>query len=93
MTVKLITRSIAAENLFSDGGIFVGLFNLSISGTWTGTVTVQRSFDSGSTWLDVMTKTANTEEYGTEPEGGIQYRAGIKTGDFGSGTAVIRLSQ
>lgn len=93
MAQKLRDRSIASENLFTDAAEIHGYFNISISGTWAGTVTVQRSFDSGSTWFDVATWTDNTQEYGFEPERDVQYRAGIKTGDFESGTAVVRISQ
>lgn len=93
MSQKLRIRSVTAENLFTDAAEIVGYFNVSISGTWDGTVTAQRSFDSGSTWFDVNTWTTNTEEYGFEPERGVQYRIGCKTGEFGSGTAVLRLSQ
>lgn len=93
MSRKLISRSIGAENLYTDAISLVGYFNLSISGTWAGTVTVQRSFDSGSTWHDVDTWTENTQEYGLEPEGGTQYRVGIKTGEYTSGTCAVRLSQ
>lgn len=93
MAQKLRTRSITSDNLFTDAAEIVGYFNISISGTWDGTVTAQRSFDEGSTWFDVSTWTANTEEYGFEPERGVQYRAGIKTGQFGSGTVVVRISQ
>jgi hypothetical protein len=90
---KLRTRSIDNENLFTDAVEIVSYFNISISGTWAGTVTVQRSFDGGSTWFDVATWTENTEEYGLEPERGVYYRVGIKTGEFTSGTAAVRLSQ
>lgn len=93
MARKTITRSVTAENQFTDGAILNGYFNLSISGTWVATVTLQRSFDSGSTWFDVATRTANTEEYGLEPEDKVQYRVGVKTGGFTSGTVVLRLSQ
>ena len=93
MTIKLRTRTITGENLFTDAAELVGYFNLSITGTWVGTVTVQRSFDSGSTWYDVDTWTTNTQEYGLEPERGIQYRVGIKTGGYTSGSCVVRLSQ
>ena len=93
MGAKLRTRSITAENQFTDPAILTGYFNVSISGTWAATVTVQRSFDLGSTWFDVDKWTANAEEYGLEPEREVQYRAGIKTGDYTSGTAVVRLSQ
>jgi hypothetical protein len=93
MGSKLQTRSIAAENLWTDAIECCGYFNISISGTWDGTVTVQRSFDSGSTWFDVNTWTSNTQEYGFEPERGVWYRAGVKFGEFLSGMVVLRLSQ
>ena len=93
MTAKMITRTITGANQFTDPVELTGYFNLSISGTWSATVTVQRSFDAGSTWFDVDTWTANTQEYGLEPERGIQYRIGIKTGQYTSGSCVVRLSQ
>jgi hypothetical protein len=70
----------------------VGYFNISISGTWVGKITVQRAFDGGSTWFDVATWTANTQEYGFEPEREVYYRAGIKLGEYVSGQADLRLS-
>ena len=60
MARKKQTRSIAAENLFTDAVSLAGYFNISITGTWAGTLTVQRSFDSGSTWYDVDQWTSNT---------------------------------
>lgn len=93
MTQKLTTRTVTAANQFTDAVGLVGYFNLSVSGIWVGTVTVQRSYDSGSTWFDVDTWIANTQEYGLEPERGIQYRVGIKTDEFTSGSCVLRLSQ
>ena len=88
------TKTVTAENQMSDPVKLSGYFNLSISGTWAGTVTVQRSFDLGDTWHDVDTFTSNTEEYGLEPEHSnvVYYRIGIKTGNYGSGSAVLRLS-
>ena len=93
MSQKLRLRTVTAENQFCDAAELVGYFNISISGTWSGTVTAQRSFDDGSTWLDVSKWTENTEEYGFEPERGVQYRVGIKTGEYDSGTVILRLSQ
>lgn len=66
-------------------------FNVGISGTWAGTITVQKSYDNGITALDVEDLTANAQKTGFEPEGGVFYRAGFKTGNYTSGTAVIRL--
>lgn len=88
-----VTASIAAQNTFSDPVGLLGEFNFSLSGTWVGTVHLQRSFDSGVTWLDVASYTANIETRGYESEFGVQYRAGIKTGNYTSGTAVVRVSQ
>lgn len=87
------TASIAAQNTFTDGLYTVGSFNLSISGTFSATVTVQRSFDVGVTWADVDTFTAPIETAGYDPEVVVLYRAGVKTGDYTSGTAVLRIGR
>ncbi len=93
MARRAVTKSIDAENTYSNSISLTGYFNLSLAGTWVATVTVQRSFDQGSTWYDVDTWTANTQEYGLEPEDGVYYRFGIKLGAWTSGTVVGRLSQ
>lgn len=93
MGTRLATRSISATNIWTDRVQLAGYFNISISGTWVGTVTCQRSFDQGSTWHDVNTWDENTQEYGFEPEHGVWYQAGFKDGDFSNGTCVVRLSQ
>lgn len=87
---RVVTQSITAENQFSDSIRFSGPFDLSISGTFVATVTVQRSYDN-STWRDVDTFTLPSEEYGYQPEI-AWYRAGVKTGQFTSGTAVVTLA-
>ena len=86
-------QSVAAENTFSDLVFVHGYFNVSFTGTWAATVYVQRSFDNGSTWQDVGSYTENTELTGFEPESGVRYRFGVKTGDYSSGTVVGRISQ
>lgn len=90
---KSATASITAQNIFSKTIALRGHYNLSLSGTWVATVHLQRSFDSGTTWMDVDSYTANTELVGYEPERGVIYRAGVKTGNYTSGTVAIRLSQ
>lgn len=87
----LTTKSINAENTFTDPVQLEGYFNLSISGTFTATVTVQRSTDA-TNWVDVDTFTAPSEEVGFDPEI-IWYRAGVKTGAFTSGPVVVRLGR
>lgn len=85
--------SLTAQNTFTDPVQIMGPFNFSLSGTWVATVYIQRSFDSGATWLDVATYTANIEDIGYEPEVRVLYRAGIKTGGYTSGTVVVRIAQ
>jgi hypothetical protein len=86
-------RTLTDKSQFTDAVIMHSYFNVSISGTWTGTITVQRSFDAGSTWADIKSWTANDEEYGFEPERYIYYRIGIKATSAFTGQATVRLSQ
>jgi hypothetical protein len=92
MPNEVVTAVIAAQNTFSDWMRIKGYFNFSLWGTWAGTVTLQRSFDGGSTQLDFDTYIANEEDILFEPEGAF-YRFGIQTGDYTSGTAQGRLGQ
>lgn len=87
----LATKTITAENSFTDPVQIQGWFNLSVSGTFAATVTAQRSLDN-STWVDVDAWTEPTEEIGLEPEV-MWYRVGVKTGGFTSGSVVVRLGQ
>ena len=84
----LTTKTISAQNTFTDAVLTEGYFNLSISGTFSATVTVQRSWDA-TTWYDVDVYTAPTQEVGFDPEF-TYYRAGVKTGAYTSGDVVIR---
>lgn len=89
-----ITQAITAQNTFTLPVAITksmgDAFNVSIWGTFVATVTLQRSFDSGTTWLDVVTYSSPIEDIGTEPEGAL-YRIGVKTGAFTSGTVNVRL--
>ena len=85
--------SAATENTYTTAILMTGYFNLSISGTWAATVTVQRSWDAGTTWVDVAVYTANTETVMYEPEEEVIYRVGIKTSGYTSGTCKMRLSR
>lgn len=95
--VVIVTKSITAENIWSGAltpkdGLHGGGLNISISGTWVATITLQRSFDLGVTWHEVTTYEANMQKALVEPEHGVQYRIGVKTGEFTSGIVEVRLS-
>ncbi len=82
--------SAGAADTWSDPIQVIGSFNLSISGAFDATVTVQRS-DDGSTWRDVDTFTVPSEEVGYDPILNY-YRVGVAAGDYTSGTAVAFLN-
>jgi len=93
-----VTATIEAQNVFTDhihpadkpGRYYM---NLSISGRADSTVTLQRSFDGGTTWLDVASHTVDVESVLiVAGEGCEAYRVGIKTGDYGTDTVAVRLS-
>ena len=87
-----VTKSITAQNTFSDDITVQGYFNISVTGIAGGTeVTVQKiSGVDGSNYTDVDSFTADVETYGFEAERKT-YRIGVKTGDFGSGTCKVRI--
>jgi len=67
---------------------------LTITGTWTATVTLQRSIGDEDNWVDVTTYTSN--QAGITYNDGLDnqiayYRLGIKTGNYTSGSATVAL--
>lgn len=90
------TTDISGEIQDSDGerGIRLkGWFNISVAGTWEGSITLQRSFDDGENWFDITVYTDNEQNYDQEIESDMLYRIGFKAGDHDSGTALVRLSK
>lgn len=101
---KKVTASLTAQNTFTDhihcADNGIGILNLSITGLADSTVTLQRTFDGGTSWADVEEYVVGDAVNGCVEkiiEGGNEnteaYRVGIKTGDYGSDTVVCRLSQ
>lgn len=94
MAAESETANLTAQNTFTSSiSPRYGFLNISISGTWAGTVTLQRSFDSGSNWLDVDTWTSNIQTSLFDYTETVLYRLGIKTGEYTSGTAIVGLYQ
>jgi len=69
-------------------------FNLAITGTFSGTVTLQRSSGTPDNWTDWQTYTVATSVniYDAQDNQTWYYRAGIKSGDYTSGTAAVSLT-
>jgi hypothetical protein len=69
-------------------------FTITRAGTWSGTVTLQRSVGEVGSWIDVTTYTTNASI--SYPDGLdnqiVYYRIGIDTGDYTSGTAELDLA-
>lgn len=87
-------KDITVENTYSDWvNMPAGMWNFALWGTWVATVTVQTSFDEGTTIIDVDTFDENGVYLGECPETGVWWRFGVKTGDFTSGTVEGRLSR
>ena len=75
-----------------------GNFNYTLSGTWVGTVVLERSYDDGVSWvttskpdLTPASFTAVIDGVGLEPEAGVLYR--WRCSVFTSGTIEYRLSR
>lgn len=93
-----VSSSLSAENTFTNAirvaGITTGReFNVTVTGTWSATVTLQRSVGAIGAWTDVETYTGNQNKTydDTFDNQVIFYRLGIQTGAYSSGTAVCSL--
>ena len=78
---------------------FLGYFNVSIFGTFSGTVDIEKSFDNGANWLKVSVNASGSPASYTnpvsvivlEPESQVLYRLNCTT--YTSGTINYRVSQ
>lgn len=89
-----VTASITAQNTYTSWAHLTGTFQLLISGLTDSTVTFQGTPDLGSTIYDIDTfvaATGNTLHVGNVANSDWTYRAGVKTGNYGTDTVVLRL--
>lgn len=97
---QIVTASLSAANTFSDPIRITGvdsarIFTHAESGTWVGTLTLQRSFTSATSgFIDYSTGTVNgTFNVDDSLDNSIiWYRIGFKTAEYTSGTASITLT-
>lgn len=87
MSTLITAELTAAGQTVTAPRRFDGYFNVSIWGTFSGSIAVQRSFD-GSTWLTVDEFDAIGEDYGFEPEEAL-YR--VRCTAMTSGLARVRI--
>ena len=86
-------ETITAQNTFTEWAQLKGVADLSISGLSDSVVTVQRTLDNGENIKDVENFSADVEKIIISSISGILYRVGIKTGDYGTDTVVVEISQ
>lgn len=95
-----VSKSIAAENTFTDGLKVTGVgssrsIEITITGSWAATVVLQSSTDN-STFADVPGEVWNSNVAGPYLDGldgqTIYYRIGVKTGGYTSGTVQATLT-
>ncbi len=102
MTKAKVAKSITEDDSFSDPVKIVGPASFVLSGTWEATVHLQRTKDGRLTWDDVTDNegevktwttnvTANIQENTNDED--VEYRFGVKEGNFTSGTIVGVISQ
>jgi hypothetical protein len=95
-----VTASVTGAGQFTSSIRVVGVdnsrvFTIDISGTWSATVTLQRSIAEEGNWTDVTTYTTNQSAVSFDDALDNQivyYRIGVDTGDYTSGTAVCTLT-
>ena len=93
-----VTASIAAQNTFTNTIQVTGVgesrrFAITLTGTWSATVWLQRSVGVTGNWVDVQSFTTNqATTYADSLDNQIVfYRIGIKTGGYVSGTVTASL--
>lgn len=95
-----VEAAITAQDTWSDPIRVTGVgssqrrFSIIRSGTWSATVTLQKSVGEPGDWSDVKTYTTNgTDNYFDDLDNQIiYYRVGVATGDYTSGTVALEVS-
>lgn len=98
-TGQQVAAAITGADQWSDPirvtGIGTGrIFAVIITGTWSGTVRVQRSVEAPGAWTNVNSYTANTSTTINDSLDNqiIYYRIGIAVSEYTSGTANVQLT-
>lgn len=101
MAIKVCSGSFTAVGpaALADSGAFLKDFNVTIWGTFTGTIRPERSFDGGVTWVpyvyidgSALTWSSPASTALFEPENGVLWRLNCTSLQNG-GTVYWRISQ
>lgn len=101
-----VTKSVTAADQWTDwispvsksksgsNPVKHGHLAYSVGGSdWSATVTLQRTFDGGTTPLDVETYTEAGQGIIDDPSDDVKYRIGVASGNYSSGTIPVGLYQ
>jgi len=90
-----VTATIGAENTFSDALTVRGnrphKISFSLEGSWTATVHLQCRRKDSSNWIDIASRTSN-DAVEISLQGEFDYRFGVKSGNYGTGSVIGVLS-
>lgn len=93
------TQDASAADTYTNSVLVTGtgdarVLGLTLSGTWAGTVTLQRSVGVSDNWQDVTTYTANASTTLDDALDNqvIYYRLGVKAAEWTSGTVTMTLA-
>jgi hypothetical protein len=95
---QLVEADISAANAFSGEIRVTGVgndrrFTVTRAGTWSATISLQRSIGAPGAWVTVATYTGNASVNYDDGLDNVEayYRIGIETGNYTSGTAELSL--
>lgn len=104
-TGQIVTQKIAQEDAYTDPirvtGLYYGTgssdrdFNITLTGTWTGTITLERSYDgpeAGFIGIQNFTVPASGNFDDQASNSIYYYRAGVEPGNWTSGEVTITLT-
>lgn len=97
---QLVSQTLAANDTYTNPIVVNGIqderqFNVVITGTFVGTLTLQRSVGAPGQWIDTPKTWTGPDTY-NDTDGldnqTIYYRVGFKPADYTSGTATVTIS-
>jgi len=86
------TIHVSGEDVFTEPVSPQGYFNVSVSGEFTGTVRLERSYDDFTTPLTMDTFTFSLEDDYTDEDPNVKYRIGVRANEISAGPVTVVLS-